>query len=150
MPRFCAATGQPFEVTKGDLAFLEEVSPVYCGVHYTIPAPKLYPEERQARRLPFAMSGFTTGGPLRYRASRSHRSIRNMRRFHMQLGLPGRHPDQRHLLRKQLRNSWSLWPRKCDKTGKQIRSSYAPDRPEKTYCEEAYLAEVYDAAAQKT
>ena len=59
------------------------------------------------------------------------------------LPLPSRHPDQRYTDRMNMRKPRSLWQRKCSKCSKQAQSSFSPDRPEKVYCEECYLAEVY-------
>jgi len=39
-------------------------------------------------------------------------------------------------------NPVRLWDRKCDKCGKEIKTSYSPDRPEIVYCEQCYNAEV--------
>jgi CxxC-x17-CxxC domain-containing protein len=35
-----------------------------------------------------------------------------------------------------------LWSRSCAKCGKNIQTSYVPDRSEIVYCEECYNAEV--------
>jgi len=51
--------------------------------------------------------------------------------------------DVRHKNRLTRRNPRKLWDRKCAKCGIAIRTSYAPDRPEKVYCEQCYLKEVY-------
>lgn len=59
------------------------------------------------------------------------------------LPLPKKCPDQRHKERIGMRNPKKLWKRKCDKCGKGIETSYAPDRPEKVYCEDCYLKEIY-------
>jgi len=59
------------------------------------------------------------------------------------LPIPKRHPDQRHLDRMNLRNSRKLFDRKCDKCGKDIKTTYSPDRNEIVYCEECYNKEVY-------
>jgi len=61
----------------------------------------------------------------------------------MSLPLPKKCPDQRYLERMQKKNPRALWQRACAKCGKQILTSYAPDRPEIVYCEECYLKEVY-------
>ena len=58
------------------------------------------------------------------------------------LSIPRRHPDQRHLDRMALRNPRKLFERKCDKCGKDMITTYAPDRPEKVYCEECYNREI--------
>ncbi|MDD3302348.1 MAG: hypothetical protein PHN31_02250 [Candidatus Gracilibacteria bacterium] len=59
------------------------------------------------------------------------------------LPIPRRHPDQRHQDRMALRNPRKLFDRKCDKCGKEIKTTYAPDKPEIVYCEECYNKEVY-------
>ncbi|NUJ97751.1 hypothetical protein HGA92_03100 [Candidatus Gracilibacteria bacterium] len=59
------------------------------------------------------------------------------------LPIPRRHPDQRHLDRMNLRNPRHLYTRNCDKCGKEIQTTYAPERPEIVYCEDCYNKEVY-------
>ena len=54
------------------------------------------------------------------------------------LPIPRRHPDQRHLDRMALRNPRKLYERVCDKCGKDMITTYAPERPEMVYCEECY------------
>jgi hypothetical protein len=61
----------------------------------------------------------------------------------MNVPIPRRCPDQRHLDRFALRNPRKLWTRPCMKCGKQMQTTYAPNRPEIVYCEECYLKEVY-------
>ncbi|HAS34812.1 hypothetical protein A3J91_01610 [Candidatus Peribacteria bacterium RIFOXYC2_FULL_58_10] len=61
----------------------------------------------------------------------------------MQLPIPHFHPDERHSRRMALRNQRKLWKRPCMKCGKEMETTYAPDRPEIVYCEECYLKEVY-------
>ncbi|OGJ71597.1 hypothetical protein A2454_00685 [Candidatus Peribacteria bacterium RIFOXYC2_FULL_55_14] len=61
----------------------------------------------------------------------------------MRLPIPHFHPDERHRRRMALRNPRKLWQRKCAKCGKEIQTTYAPERPEIVYCEQCYLAEVY-------
>ncbi len=61
----------------------------------------------------------------------------------MRLPVPRLHPDERHRRRMALRNPRKLWKRECQKCGKDIETSYAPDRPEIVYCESCYLASVY-------
>jgi hypothetical protein len=61
----------------------------------------------------------------------------------MRLPIPRLHPDERHRRRIALRNPRKLWNRNCAKCSKQISTSYAPERPEKVYCESCYLKEVY-------
>lgn len=57
----------------------------------------------------------------------------------MNLPLPRRAFFQRHKDRMALRNPRKLYDRQCDKCSKAIQTTYAPDRPEKVYCEECYL-----------
>ena len=59
------------------------------------------------------------------------------------LPLPKRHPDQRHIDRMNLRNPRKLFDRACAKCGVDIQTTYAPERPEKVYCEKCYNKEVY-------
>ncbi len=58
------------------------------------------------------------------------------------LPIPKIHPDQRHIERLKLRNPRKLFARKCDKCGKDIQTTYAPERPEIIYCEECYSKEI--------
>ncbi|KKS11905.1 MAG: hypothetical protein UV43_C0021G0006 [Parcubacteria group bacterium GW2011_GWF2_42_7] len=52
-------------------------------------------------------------------------------------------PNCRHGKRMESRNPQKLWNRNCAKCGKEIMSSYSPDRPETVYCETCYQREVY-------
>ena len=52
--------------------------------------------------------------------------------------LPILHPDERHKARVNRRTPEKLWLRACAKTGEQLWTSYAPDRPEIIYSESAY------------
>jgi CxxC-x17-CxxC domain-containing protein len=61
----------------------------------------------------------------------------------MELPVPRLHPDERHRRRLALRNPRRLWKRTCQKCGKEMETTYAPERPETVYCEECYLKEVY-------
>ncbi|MBU0578173.1 hypothetical protein KJ742_05075 [Patescibacteria group bacterium] len=59
------------------------------------------------------------------------------------LPVPHRSPDQRHLDRMAKRTPRRLFDRKCGKCGANIKTTYAPERPEKIYCEACYHKEVY-------
>ncbi len=59
------------------------------------------------------------------------------------LPLPRLHPNERHRQRTLLRNPFRLWARMCGVCGKEIQTSYAPERPERVLCEACYLKEVY-------
>ncbi len=60
----------------------------------------------------------------------------------MNLALPRLCSNCRHYYRLSQRNPFKLWDRTCAKCGKEIKSSYAPNRPEIIYCESCYNAEV--------
>jgi hypothetical protein len=57
----------------------------------------------------------------------------------MVLPIPRECPDCRHANRMKMRNPRRLWKRNCDKCDKAIQTTFAPDRPEKVYCEKCYL-----------
>jgi hypothetical protein len=57
--------------------------------------------------------------------------------------IPHLHSEERHSIRWELRNKHKLYNRNCAKCGTPIQTTYAPDRPEKVYCEQCYLKEVY-------
>jgi CxxC-x17-CxxC domain-containing protein len=61
----------------------------------------------------------------------------------MRLPFPRLHPDERHKRRNTIRSQWKLWDRTCAKCGKEIQTTYSPDRSEVVYCEECYLHTVY-------
>ncbi|MBI5411949.1 hypothetical protein HZA43_02095 [Candidatus Peregrinibacteria bacterium] len=52
--------------------------------------------------------------------------------------LPEICPDCRHLRRLKKKNHYSLYNRTCQKCGKALQTSYAPNRQEIVYCEECY------------
>jgi len=61
------------------------------------------------------------------------------------IALPRLCPNCRHYQRLKQRNPLKLWHRKCMKKNclNEFETSYAPDRPEKIYCERCYQQEVY-------
>jgi len=61
----------------------------------------------------------------------------------MHLPLPHHHPEERHRMRLLRRHQRSLWKRPCMKCGKEMQTTYPPERPEIVYCENCYLKEVY-------
>jgi hypothetical protein len=60
----------------------------------------------------------------------------------MNLALPRMCPNCRHYRRLGLRTPFKLWDRTCAKCGKDIKTSYSPNRSEIIYCEQCYNAEV--------
>ena len=61
----------------------------------------------------------------------------------MSLPLPERCFECRRKRRIAVRNPYKLYDRKCGKCDAKIHTSYSPKRPEKVYCKQCYLAEVY-------
>ena len=61
----------------------------------------------------------------------------------MNIPLPTLCYNCRHYERLKKRNPMKLWDRKCIKCNKDIKTSYAPERPEIVYCEECYKKEIY-------
>ena len=51
MTRSCRFCKQAFEITDGDLAFYDKVSPVFAGKKESIPPPTLCPPCRERRRM---------------------------------------------------------------------------------------------------
>jgi len=49
----CLISGQDFFITDKDAEFYDKISPVFAGNKYSIPSPKLCPEERTRRRFCF-------------------------------------------------------------------------------------------------
>lgn len=78
-------------------------------------------------------------------SSRPFKIIRQELEFYRlhRIPLPHLHPDERYLQRLAMRNSYRLWNRQCQKCKKGIQTTYSPQRPEKVYCEQCYLNEVY-------
>jgi len=76
---------------------------------------------------------------------RPFRVIKQELDFYRKMRLPVSHfhPDERHRRLMAQRNPRKLWKRACAKCGKEMETTYAPDRPEIVYCESCYLKEVY-------
>ncbi|MBU1151284.1 hypothetical protein KJ632_00480 [Patescibacteria group bacterium] len=58
------------------------------------------------------------------------------------LPIPKNCPDCRHQARLEKRPSRKLFTRNCHSCKTEIRTSYAPERPEMVYCERCYLSEL--------
>jgi len=76
---------------------------------------------------------------------RNYKIIFQELKFYRNMGLPipRKCHECRHKERMALRNPRKLFSRNCDRCYKSIQTTYSPDRPEKVYCEECYLKEVY-------
>ncbi|MEI8092502.1 MAG: hypothetical protein WCG98_10530 [bacterium] len=59
------------------------------------------------------------------------------------LPLPHKHPDVRYRERMAMRTPKKLWDRTCMKCGTAIKTTYAPERPERIYCEACYNKTIY-------
>ncbi len=64
--------------------------------------------------------------------------------FYQKMGLPipRKCPECRHVERLHSRNPRILYTRTCNKCSTKIQTTFAPDKPEKVYCERCYLASV--------
>ncbi len=79
------------------------------------------------------------------KTGRPYRIVPAELKLYRQMGIPIPHfaPETRNEMRINSRNPHKTWSRNCMKCSKPIKTSYSTDRPEKVYCEECYLAEVY-------
>jgi CxxC-x17-CxxC domain-containing protein len=60
----------------------------------------------------------------------------------MGISIPKLCPNCRHFGRLAKRTPIKLFDRTCAKCGKEIKTSYVPDRPETVYCKQCYQQEV--------
>jgi len=79
------------------------------------------------------------------RCNRNYRFIQQELSYYRDrtLPLPRTCPECRHLVRIGLRNIRDLHRRPCANCGKEMQTTYSPDRPEIVYCERCYLETVY-------
>ncbi len=127
----------------------QDFSPKYEGSTYTPKDIKFYQSEKNPKAqeeinkvLSEIIKCETTGKPFKLQAPELAFYIKN------NIQIPTKHPDQRHKERFELTNPLTLWHRQCDceesghdHSGRcpiQFETTYAPDRPEKIYCEECY------------
>ncbi len=76
--------------------------------------------------------------------SKNYRIVKPELQFYQKINLPIPHkcPDCRHMDRMKLRNPRQLFDRTCDKCGVDIQTTFHPLRPEKVFCENCYLSVV--------
>jgi len=76
--------------------------------------------------------------------TKNYRIVKPELAFYRKMNLPVPHscPNCRHKARMALRNPRKLWKRHCDQCQTDIETTFAPERPEKVYCERCYLKEV--------
>ncbi len=79
------------------------------------------------------------------KTGRMYRMVPQELKFYRRMGVPVPRfaPETRNNMRMAERLPRRSWPRACDKCGEEMSSSYSPNRPEKVYCEQCYLKEVY-------
>ncbi|MCX6807238.1 MAG: hypothetical protein NTZ80_00290 [Patescibacteria group bacterium] len=77
--------------------------------------------------------------------AKNYRLIPQELKFYRQMNIPVPRdcPNCRHKARLALRNPRHLWDRTCMKCGVGIKTTYAPERKEKVYCEKCYNESVY-------
>ncbi|MBI2464122.1 hypothetical protein HYV57_04145 [Candidatus Peregrinibacteria bacterium] len=76
---------------------------------------------------------------------RNYRIIPQELAFYRKLSLPipRKCSNCRHKERMQFRAQRHIWKRMCFKCGREMETTYSPDRSEKVYCESCYLKEIY-------
>ncbi|MCF7830409.1 hypothetical protein K9M41_00190 [Candidatus Gracilibacteria bacterium] len=74
------------------------------------------------------------------KTGKNYRIVRPELEFYrkMNLPIPRVCPEAREDGRRKLRNPRKLYDRKCDECSVGFHTTYAPDRPEKIYCEKCY------------
>jgi len=95
MVKECKKCSQEYEITESDLAFLEQISPIFAGKRLDVPGSSYCPACRHQNRLLF-------------------------------------------------RNERVFYNRKCDLTGKNIVSTYSPDKPFKVYDQDVWWEDDWD------
>ncbi|MCX6807237.1 MAG: hypothetical protein NTZ80_00285 [Patescibacteria group bacterium] len=75
----------------------------------------------------------------------NYRLIPQELRFYrkMNISVPKVCPACRYKFRMMKRNPYHLWDRVCMKCGIEIKTTYAPERQEKVYCEKCYNKTIY-------
>lgn len=79
------------------------------------------------------------------KTGRPYRVIPQELAFYRKMGVPVPHyaPETRNEMHIAMRTPLRTWSRQCAQCAKAIETSYAPDRPERVYCEQCYLAQMY-------
>lgn len=124
---------------KAEGYFWRDIEEKIPDVSKTIPASRL-PD-----RIEETPDEVTQWAILCSQSKRPFKILKQELEFYRRQGLPlpRLHPDVRYDRRLALRNPRCLWKRSCMQCRRPIETTYAPDRPEKVYCEECYLKEVY-------
>ncbi|HAI99010.1 TPA: hypothetical protein DCL30_05810 [Candidatus Peribacteria bacterium] len=79
------------------------------------------------------------------RCGKNYKILAQELAFYRDMSLPIPHScyECRYAERLRYRNPRRLWTRPCMQCGKEMETTYAPERPEIVYCENCYLKEVY-------
>ena len=128
------------------------------GYVWKVPDPKEYQISIEVKDLPDSISdvvdditaeiiGCAHGQNCEHQCTKGFRILPDDLAFYRKhkLPLPRLCVNCRHYERLAKREPAKLWHRKCMKDGctNEFETSYAPDRPEKVYCERCYQQEVY-------
>ena len=106
----------------------------------TVPATQEVPDS-----IEDVQDNITDETLLCVQCSKNYRIIPHELRFYRKIGVPVPRacPECRHKNRLDLRNPRVMFEGTCAKCSKEIQTSYSPERPEKVFCEECYMKEVY-------
>ena len=135
------------ESTAGQFHPLSRDQVLAHGWQWREPDAKEYAQ--QSSILPDVIDGVTDDIVKQVLAcascKRNYKIVAQELDFYRRKGLPV--PNQcffcRHHSRHESRNPRMLWSRTCDKCGKEILTSFSPERPEKVYCESCYVQAVF-------
>lgn len=96
-------------------------------------------DESRAQKLDLKWRSLSDGKADKFKV------IEQEKKFYAKMNIPEPRfsPDKRHSDRSALRNPRKLWARKCDKCHVDLRSSFAPQRKEKVYCDQCYKEAIY-------
>ena len=118
----------------------EDFSPHYEGEIYN-PEP-ISSYTNNSEKVDQALAGIlkcsVSGRPFKLQAGELAFYIKN------NIQIPNLHPDERHSQRFKLTNPLTTWHRKCMNEGceNEFETTYAPDRPERVFCESCYQKEI--------
>lgn len=126
----------------------QDFYPDYRGEFYKPSAISEYESNQQ--KVDQALSGVLkceiSGKPFKLQAGELAFYIKN------NIQIPNLHPDQRHINRSNHMNPLKIWHRQCmceesghgheERCQNEFETTYAPNRPEKVYCEKCYQQSV--------
>lgn len=118
----------------------EEISRKHVYSAEDVAAGAVYPADKIPRDVGDEGDKITSAILICKRSGRGFRVIKQELEFYKKYGLPlpTLHPDERFNDLRLAMNSPVLYDDVCDKCGKAMQSTYAPERPEIVYCEKCY------------